>query len=115
MRFLVDESCDFVVVSALRAAGHDVKTVAEALPGSPDDAVLSFAMAEDRILLTEDRDFGRLAFAQGEAIRGVVYIRFPAGAPASFGRSSLRLVDRHGDRWMGQLAVLRPGRVRVTG
>jgi hypothetical protein len=29
MRFLADESCDFAVVRALRAAGHDVLAVAE--------------------------------------------------------------------------------------
>jgi hypothetical protein len=29
MRFLADESCDFAVVRALRAAGHDVVAVAE--------------------------------------------------------------------------------------
>jgi hypothetical protein len=31
MRFLVDESCDFSVVRALRSAGHDVIAV-----GSPE-------------------------------------------------------------------------------
>jgi hypothetical protein len=29
MRFLADESCDFIAVQALRAAGHDVVAVAE--------------------------------------------------------------------------------------
>jgi len=29
MRFLADESCDFIVVKALRAAGHDVLIVSE--------------------------------------------------------------------------------------
>lgn len=33
MRFLADESCDFGVVRALRAAGHDVKAVVEDSPG----------------------------------------------------------------------------------
>jgi hypothetical protein len=33
MHFLADESCDFAVVRALRAAGHDVKAVAEVALG----------------------------------------------------------------------------------
>jgi hypothetical protein len=33
MRFLADESCDFAIVRALRAAGHDVVAVTERLPG----------------------------------------------------------------------------------
>jgi hypothetical protein len=38
MRFLADESCDFRVVRALRAAAHDVKAVMELAPGAADHA-----------------------------------------------------------------------------
>ncbi len=36
MRFLADESCDFAVVRALRAAGHDVVAIAEITPDTLD-------------------------------------------------------------------------------
>ena len=55
MQFLADESCDFAVVRALRAAGHDVKAVAEAALGATDQAVLELAVRERRVLLTEVR------------------------------------------------------------
>jgi hypothetical protein len=29
MRFLIDESCDFAIVRALRVAGHDVQAVSD--------------------------------------------------------------------------------------
>jgi hypothetical protein len=29
VRFLADESCDFAVVTALRAAGHDILAIVE--------------------------------------------------------------------------------------
>ena len=35
MLFLADESCDFVIVRALRAAGYDVKAVSDIAPGVP--------------------------------------------------------------------------------
>jgi predicted nuclease of predicted toxin-antitoxin system len=54
------------VVEALRALGHDVLTSFEAgnaNQGIPDDAVLDFARAHDRIVLTFNRkDFIRLHF-----------------------------------------------------
>ena len=65
MRFLADESCDFAVVRCLRADGHDVRAVSEFQQRSVDQAVMELAAVEDRILLTEDKDFGRLAFAAG--------------------------------------------------
>jgi hypothetical protein len=58
MRFLADESCDASVTRVLRSHGHDVKTVAETIPGSPDQTVLEMALSERRVLLTEDKDFG---------------------------------------------------------
>src|SRR6266545_5018669 len=45
MRFLADESCDFRVIRALRAAGHDVVAVAEV---AADGRPLSFAGALKR-------------------------------------------------------------------
>ena len=36
MRFLADESCDFAVIRALRANGHDVIAVSEVTPRAED-------------------------------------------------------------------------------
>lgn len=77
MRFLADESCDFNVVRALRAAGFDVLAVAEVIPRATDDRVIERTAAEDRILLTEDKDFGQLVYASAEPSPGVVLIPFP--------------------------------------
>ena len=41
MRFLADKSCDFAVVRALRAAGHDVVAVKDVAPGATDEAVVA--------------------------------------------------------------------------
>src|SRR6185295_11304093 len=59
MRFLADESCDAAVVRTLRHAGHDVVAVAERRPGADDRMVIGLARRTDRILLTEDKDFGQ--------------------------------------------------------
>ncbi len=44
MRFLADESCDFAVVRALRAAGHDVAVIAEISPRATDEFVMDLAI-----------------------------------------------------------------------
>jgi len=64
--FLAEESCDFAVVRALRAAGYDVLAVAERARGAHDEDVIRLATSERRILLTEDKDFGQLVFAAGK-------------------------------------------------
>jgi len=74
VRFLADESCDFTVVKALRNAGHDITSIAEINPGVDDEVVLALALSEARVLLTEDKDFGLLAYAGGRETAGVVLI-----------------------------------------
>jgi len=44
MRFLADESCDFLVVKSLRAAGHDVLAVSEITPSAEDSEVIKIAV-----------------------------------------------------------------------
>ena len=66
MRFLADESCDFAVVRALRSKGFDVLAISEVCPrGGGPIRVIGLAKEEERILLTEDKDFGRFAYFSG--------------------------------------------------
>jgi len=76
MKLLADECCDAALVAALRVDGHDVLFVVESMPGSTDDEVLRQAYDEDRILLTEDKDFGDLVYRLKRHTRGIILLRF---------------------------------------
>ena len=114
MRFLADESCDFAVVAALRAAGHDVALVRERCPGAADLVVAAVASSENRILLTADKDFGLLAQAVPKTRVGVILIRFPTRARAQLGESAVAAVEHLGGELEGAFVVLEPGLVRVS-
>jgi Domain of unknown function (DUF5615) len=114
VRFLADESCDFVVVRALRVAGHDVAAIAEISPRATDEVVLELAIRESRILLTEDKDFGQLLHANKAAAGGVFLLRFPARARADLPGAVLKLVAERGEGLSGHFVVLQPGRVRIS-
>lgn len=113
MRFLADESCDFTVVRALRAAGHDVVAVVEISPRAEDDTVIDLAAHEGRILLTEDKDFGQLVYASGHATGGVMLFRFPARARATLSSTVVELVGQQGEQLIGRFVVVQPGRIRI--
>ncbi|WP_113888926.1 DUF5615 family PIN-like protein [Roseiarcus fermentans] len=57
-RFLADENVSRLVIERISATGHDVVSVATTSPGASDSDLLALAIAENRILVTEDRDFG---------------------------------------------------------
>lgn len=114
IRFLADESCDFAVVRALRGAGFDVAAIVEAAPGTSDERVIEIARMQHRILLTEDRDFGRLVFAAAHPASGVIFIRFPANRRAELPRRILDLVQREDLRLLQSFTVIDPDRIRIT-
>ena len=73
VRFHCDEHIDSAVVGGLRRRGADVTTAAEAgLLGAPDEQHLEFARAQQRLIITKDRDFLRLS-ARGEVHQGIAY------------------------------------------
>jgi len=112
MRLLADESCDFRVVRALRAAGHDVMAVLEVAPGADDGVVIELAVREDRIFITEDRDFGQLVYAAAKPTPGVILVRFPSIARAGLPAMLVEIVAQHGEKLGRGFAVIQPGRVR---
>ena len=113
IRFLADENCDFIVVRSLRAEGYDVLAVVEDLPAASDLQVIRHAVEDKRIVLTEDKDFGKWVFAHGEDTHGVILIRYPAKLRAMLGQAVVTLVKKHGSDLLKSFTILAPGRARV--
>jgi predicted nuclease of predicted toxin-antitoxin system len=75
-KFLANENVPAEVVEAARQAGYDLAWVTESSAGADDDSVLSWAFTEGRVLVTFDKDFGKMAFSQGkDSTCGVILLR----------------------------------------
>lgn len=78
MRFLANENFPGGAVSILQEMGHDVAWICTDSPGASDHQVLAKAVAESRILLTFDKDFGELAFrSKLPSTCGIILFRIP--------------------------------------
>ena len=75
MRFVVDESTGFAVAHFLQNDGHDVIVIAELMPQADDFDILEYACREERIVVTNDKDFGELIFRSGRPYYGVILLR----------------------------------------
>jgi hypothetical protein len=111
---LADESCDAAIVRALRAAGHDVRAVAEVLRGSPDSVVLDAALTDMRVLITKDKDFGSYVFERKAAVLGVILVRWPSHGSAAAVSAIVEFVAARGMEVAGSFVVIEPAGVRVT-
>jgi len=87
VKFLADECCDALLVAGLRQDDHDILYVMEYAPGADDETVLQQAATDQRILLTEDKDFGELVVRLGLPAYGIVLLRLnPADSVAKLAR-----------------------------
>jgi len=112
MRFLVDETCGPVVANWLAQQGHDVRRVAEVLPGLDDAGVLGLAYAEERILITNDKDFGARVFERRERHRGVILLRLADERPAMAIAVLTRVLESLGEGIKNRFTVASERRIR---
>lgn len=76
MKLLLDESVEYRLAGFLTSLGHDVTAIAADYPSAlKDTEVLAIAKDENRILITNDKDFGELVFRRRLAHCGVILLR----------------------------------------
>jgi len=113
MRFLADENFPAAAILILERAGHDVAWVRASQPGATDRAVLEWAVRDERILLTFDKDFGEVARESSiPATCGIVLLRIPMPKASEAGKRIADLIKARND-WAGHFSVIEPGRIRM--
>ena len=113
MRFMVDESTGAAVVEYLRSSGHDVLAVAELMRQADDPDILTSALNEDRILITNDKDFGELVYRTGRTHPGVLLLRLHNESSANRVRVVKSVLGKYADRLARQFVVATESNVRI--
>jgi predicted nuclease of predicted toxin-antitoxin system len=113
LRFLVDESTGHLVARYLLEAGHDAIAVATVLPQASDKAILAYAVQEDRIVITNDKDFGDLIFLAHLEHRGVILLRSEDHRPTARWRMLDDAILRYGARLGGAFTVITNEGIRI--
>lgn len=112
MKFLVDESVEYSVVSFLRSLGYDTYSIAEQSPSLEDKSVLSIAYDEKRILITNDKDFGELIYRIKLPHKGVILFRLWKEDGDSKIKRLKRLLDKFSDKLSNHFAIVTESKVR---
>jgi len=113
MRFLLDVcAASRRMRDALVEQGHDVLSALERDPRATDDELLSLEMAEQRVLVTEDKDFGELVFVH--RLPHPCIVRFVEMAVAEKVAAMMELIEQHPDAMgEGSLIVVTRNRIRI--
>ena len=113
MKFLANENVPLDAVTALREKGHDVIWIRTDDPGSCDEDILSRAVDEARVLITFDKDFGKLAFRSHLPAKcGIILFRIPEKSSSYIANIVTTAIESRTD-WAGHFTVVEEFRIRM--
>ncbi|MFB0545723.1 MAG: DUF5615 family PIN-like protein [Anaerolineae bacterium] len=117
MRFLVDEDIPRSTDDLLRRYEHEAVDVRDiGLRGAKDPQIAAYAQSEDLCLVTGDFDFSDIRNYPPGEYAGLVVLKLPRTATASFILNLLESFLQQEDlvaQMPGKLAIVEPGRVRI--
>jgi predicted nuclease of predicted toxin-antitoxin system len=113
-KFLANENTPAEAVEAARQSGHDLTWITEVAPGADDIIVLQRSVAEQRVLVTLDKDFGELVLHQGkDASCGLILLRPRFSSPDYLARFLVNVLQQNLN-WQGNFTVVREGSIRTV-
>ncbi len=115
MHFLVHECTGPAVARWLTAQGYEVFSVYDEARGMDDDGIIRKAFEEDRVLVTNDKDFGEKIHRGRRPHKGVVLLRLEDEHAGSKIDTLPRLLVVYADQLPGRFLVVSEKRVRIAG
>lgn len=113
MNVLVDVSAGPAVAHALRGLGHDAAYVGDRDGRLPDADILAWGVAERRVVVTVDHDFGELAYRSGLPHAGILLLRLGNARAAEKVQVVTDIFAQYADQLPDRFAVYHAGRLRV--
>jgi predicted nuclease of predicted toxin-antitoxin system len=83
------------------------------MPQATDADILQRAVSDDRIVVTNDKDFGELVYRSGQEHRGVVLLRLRDERAANKARVMKAVLETVGDRLRDNYVVATETGIRV--
>ena len=113
MALLADESVDFEIISDLRLKGIVVISVLEDYTGIKDTQVLKLAHDNQYLLVTEDKDFGELAYRFKLKHCGIMLIRLTDIPRMERIQLASETIEKYFDKMTDNFSVLTSKGLRI--
>ena len=112
-RFVVDRESGASVADCLMGEGHEGLAVAEIAHQIADSDILDGALREERIIVTNDKDFGDLVFRSGHAHHGILLLRLQDESPSGKVAVVAAILKQYAARLPGNFVVASETKVRI--
>jgi len=113
LRFLVDVGVGKQVEKWLKEKGYDVKAVRDINPRAKDIEILKLAIAESRMIITMDKDFGELIYKSGKSHCSVLILRLENATGDTKVKLIERILSKYSNKIWKKFCVFQNGRLRI--
>lgn len=114
MRFIVDECTGSKVSKWLRDANYEVFSVFDEVRGMTDDEVLTKALIENWILITNDKDFGEMIFRERRTHNRIIFLRLEDERAANKIKVLEQLLENYAEKLPEQFITVTETKVRIA-
>ena len=113
LRVVVDVGVGPAAEEWLRRNGHDVQAVRDHDPRMSDTDILAWAVRDQSLVITMDKDFGELVYLSGQAHAGVLLLRLEGAKSQEKANAVEKVFTQFGDQLEGKFSVFQDGRLRT--
>ena len=115
MKFLVDVSVGKKVENWLKGNGFDVLSVRDIDSHAKDSQILRWAIDQQRMIITMDKDFGKLVYNSGMHHAGVLILRLEDADSDTKVEVTKKILAEYYDKIESHFCVFQDGRLRIRG
>jgi predicted nuclease of predicted toxin-antitoxin system len=105
MKLLANENIPLASSELLTQLGYDIVHIGVVNPSISDEEVMDFAIDQERVIITFDRDYGDLVFRKGYRPPGVIYLRIFDFSPVFPGEFIHQLISSGNISFTGKFTV----------
>lgn len=112
---LADENISANMIFSLRNRNFNVFSIKESARGNTDVSIADYSINPARIILTEDKDFGYLAFEKKILMTGCILLRYlPSEEIMITNLLLLFLENQSVESLTGKFITITPDKIRIT-
>ena len=113
IKFLADVNVEKPLVDYLSKQGYDIKWVPDYNCEMPDEDLLQLANEENRIFITNDKDFGDLIFLQKRLSVGTILFRVKGQKSEEKIKLMRKLLMGYRDKILNHYVVITKLKIRI--
>lgn len=110
---LADENIDHSIILDLRNSGIEVYSIYENERGISDTGIISLSKKPQKVILTEDTDFGEWVYAHNEKEISVILLRYSFPDTRKISKILVDFITDKSSSLFGKFCVVTVNKIRI--